>query len=71
MKKYLGQPAVSAMNVESHHAAPKINLSNFPQEMTLNLKPKLPVPALDHSDKPRTFDISNLEIFVTPAVTSR
>ena len=32
----------------------------------MNSKPKLPVPALGHADKPRTFDFSNLEIFVSP-----
>ena len=60
IKKTLDHPLVSA----THHAA--INLSNFPQEFTLNSKPKLPVPALGHADKPQTFDFSNLEIFVTP-----
>ena len=43
-----------------------LDLSNFPQELTLNPKPKLPVPALGQADKPRNFDFSNLEIFVTP-----
>ena len=60
IKKALGHPAVSA----THHSA--INLSNFPQELTLNSKPKLPVPALGHADKPQSFNFSNLEIFVTP-----
>ena len=50
--------------VEHHHEP--INLSDFPQELTLNLKPKLSVPALGHADKPQTFDFSSLEIFVTP-----
>ena len=54
MKKYLGQPAVSTVNI-----VPAINLSNFPQELTLNTKAKLPVPALGHADKPRTFEFSN------------
>ena len=58
IKKALGHPSVL------HHAA--INLSNFPQEMTLNSNPKLPVPALGHADKPLTFYSPNLEIFVTP-----
>ena len=40
--------------------------TDFPPELTLNANPKLPVPALGHADKPRTFDFSNLEIFVTP-----
>ena len=48
-----------------HHAAIQ-NLSNFPEELLLNPKPKLPVPALGHADKPRTFSFSNLEILVTP-----
>ena len=61
-KKALGFPAVSAMNVTHHEV---INLSNFPQELTLNLKPKLPVPALGHADTPLPFDFSNLKIFVT------
>ena len=52
IKKALGHPA------EAHHAA--INLSNFPQELTLNSKPKLPVPALGHADKPQSFNFSNL-----------
>ena len=58
IKKALGHPAVT------HHAA--IIFSNFPQELTLNSNPKLPVPALGHADKPRTFDFPRLEIFVTP-----
>ena len=49
-----------------HKSTPVQNLSNFPQELLLNPKPKLPVPALGHTEKPRTFDFSNLEIFVTP-----
>ena len=60
IKKALGHPSVSAMNVAA------IILSNFPQELTLNSNPKLPVPALGHADKPRTFDFPNLEIFFTP-----
>ena len=59
----MGQPAIIASVI--HHAVP-INLSNFPQELTLNLKPKLPVPALGHADKPKTLDFSNLDIYVTP-----
>ena len=38
-------------------------ITDFPPELTLNVNPKLPVPALGHADKPRTFDFSNLEIF--------
>ena len=49
-----------ALGLEHH------DLSNFPQELNLNLKPKLPVPALGHADKPRTFNFPNLEIFFTP-----
>ena len=60
IKKALGHPA----ELVTHHAA--INLSNYPQELTLNSKPKLPVPALGHADKLRTFVFSNLKIFVTP-----
>ena len=60
IKKVFGYSA----ELVAHHAA--IDLSNFPQELTLNSKPKLPVPPLGHADKPRTFDFSNLEIFVTP-----
>ena len=63
MKKALGHPA------ETHHAADiskVVDLSNFPQELIFNSKPKLPVPAPGHADKPRTFDLSNREIFVTP-----
>ena len=41
-------------------------LSSFPQVLFLNPKPKLPVPALGHADKPQTLGFSNLEIFVTP-----
>ena len=52
-KKALGHPAEM-----THHAA--INISNFPQELTLNSKPKLPVPALGHADKPQSFNFSNL-----------
>ena len=58
IKKALGHPA------ETNHAV--IDLSNFPQELTLNSKSKLLVSALGHADKPLTFDFSNLEIFVTP-----
>ena len=43
IKKALGHPA--GLNVEP-------DLSNFPQELTLNSKLKLPVPALGHADKP-------------------
>ena len=57
IKKALGHPA-------ELHAA--INLSNFPQVLTLNSNPKLPVPALGHADKSKTFNFPNLEIFVTP-----
>ena len=63
IKKALGQSAIMASVI--HHAVP-INLSNFPQELTLNFKPKLPVPAFRHADKPQTFDFSNLDIYVTP-----
>ena len=41
-------------------------IMDFPPELSLNANPKLPVPALGAADKPRTFDFSNLEIFVTP-----
>ena len=41
-------------------------ITDFPPELSLNANPKLPVPALGHADKPRTFDFFNLEIFVTP-----
>ena len=60
IKKALGHPA--ELNVVTHAV---INLSNFPQELIFNSKPKLPVPALGHADKPLTFDFSHLEIFVT------
>ena len=39
---------------------------DFPVELSLNSNPKLPVPALGVADKPRPFNFSNLEIFVTP-----
>ena len=64
IKKALDHPAVTSSSFAGKDA--RINLSNFPQELTLNPKPKLPVPAFGHADKPRTFDFSNLEIFVTP-----
>ena len=41
-------------------------ITDFLPEPFLNASPKLPVPALGHADKPRTFDFPNLEIFVTP-----
>ena len=60
IKKAFGHPA----KLVTLHAA--FNLSNFCLELTLNSKPKLPVPALGNADKPQTFDLSNLKIFVTP-----
>ena len=39
---------------------------DFPLELTLNANPKLPVPAIGHGDKRRSFDFSSLEIFITP-----
>ena len=63
IKKAFGHPAELNVKPGTHHAA--INLSNFRQELTLNSKPKLPVPALGYADKPRAFNFSNLEIFVT------
>ena len=67
VKKVLGlehHEVKKVLGLEHHEV---INLSNFPQELILNPKPTLPVPALSHADKPRTFNFSNLEIFVTPA----
>ena len=64
IKKAIGHPAVIHHAVIHHYVI--TNLSNFPQELLLNPKPMLPVPALGHADKPQTFEFSNLEIFVTP-----
>ena len=63
IKKALERPAIH--HIATHVAAIQ-HLSNFPEELLLNPKPKLPVPALGHADKHRTFDFSNLDIFVTP-----
>ena len=57
--------SIMGIPVERHHHE-LIDLSNFPEELTLNLKAKLPVAALGHADKPKSFDFSNLEIFITP-----
>ena len=63
IKKAMGHPALIHHAVIHHSVI--TNLSNFPEELLLNPKPKLPVPALGHANKPQTFDFSNLEIFVT------
>ena len=68
IKKAMVHPAAIhhvAHSVSTHHT-PIQNLSMFPQELLLNPKPKLRVPSLGHADKPQTFNVSNLEIFVTP-----
>ena len=44
IKKALGHPA--ELNVPGIDLSKAIPLSNFPQELTLNSKPKLPVPVL-------------------------
>ena len=64
IKKAMGHPAV-IHHTFIHHSV-TTSLSNFPQELLLNPKSKLPFPALGHADKPQTFSFSNLEIFVTP-----
>ena len=64
IKKALGHPA--ELNAPAIDLSKAIDLSNFPQELTLNANPKLPVPALGHADKPQTFNFSNIGIFVTP-----
>ena len=45
-------------------------ITDFSLELTLNPKPKLPVPTLGHADKPQTFYFSNLDIFVTAKILS-
>ena len=63
IKKALSHPSAIHHTVIHHEVI--TNLSKFPQEVLLDPKPKLPVPALGHADKPRTFDFSNLKSFVT------